>query len=180
MTAPTRNKQSARYPSKTERNERAARALMMRNSGATFAHIAQTLEISEQQAKNDVTRAIKEWVRLPAEQMVDRQRAILMDILRVEYPDAMNRQLDASKRHAAQDKILEVLRDERQLLGLNAPTKVQLGISEEQFAQQFADLIAVSGPGPLLELAGGAVIDAETVDAPADVEFEDDGWSNLP
>jgi DNA-binding Lrp family transcriptional regulator len=181
---PAEKRDNRREPrlSKAERDERAAKALRLRNAQATFGQIADQLGISEQQARNDVGRAIREWVRVPAEQMVSRQQSVLMSILQTEYPDAVNRSLTPAQRHAAQDKILEVLRDERKLHGLDAPQKVTLGISEEEFARQAAELLQITGAAPLLaltrdaqseaaELAGQAVIDAE-------VE-EEEPWSNL-
>lgn len=144
----------------------------MRNAGATYARIAEQLGISEQQVKNDITRAIKEWVRVPAEQMVDRQRAILLDIMRVEYPAAMD--VNSPRHYQAQEKVLEVLAHEAKLHGLYAPTKVNFGISEAEFARQAAELLQVTGTRPLLELA--------RVDEPVEVEVvsdEEGGWSNL-
>jgi hypothetical protein len=162
------------YPSKAERDERAAKALTMRNAGATFQRIGDQLGISEQMARNDVSRAIKEWVRVPAEQMVDRQRAILNDIVRVEYSAAMD---PSSPRHyQAQAKILEALEHEAKLHGLYAPQKVSLGISEQEFARQAAELLKVTGPAPLLELAATEVVEAEVVEA---VEDDEEPWSNL-
>lgn len=175
MTAPPRETPKATpkpAESKTERNERAARALTMRNAGATYTRIAEQLGISEQQVKNDITRAIKEWVRVPAEQMVDRQRAILLDIMRVEYPAAMD--VNSPRHYQAQEKVLEVLAHEAKLHGLYAPTKVNFGISEAEFARQAAELLQVTGVRPLLELARiDEPVDAEVV---ADV---DESWSNL-
>jgi hypothetical protein len=169
MAAPIDNRRLPKL-SKTLRNERAAKALTMRNAGASFEKIAETLQISEQQAHNDVTRAIKEWVKIPAEQMLDRQRAILNDLIRVEYPAAMNPQ--HPRHYEASRMIVDVLKHEANLYGLHAPTRVNLGISEQDFAKQAVELLKATGPGPLRELAGLAPLDAEVVE-------DDEPWSNL-
>lgn len=176
MTAPPAEKPDNRkLPRLTplERDERAAKALMLRNGQATYAQIADQLNISEQQARKDVARAIREWVRVPAEAMVDRQRSIMLAIMRVEFPTAVNKEATPAQRHAAQDKVLEVLRDERSLFGLNAPQRVTLGISEEEFSRAAVELRRVTGDAPLAALAG------EVQDAPLDVDVVGDGWSNL-
>ena len=161
------------YPSKAERNERAAKALTMRNAGATYTRIAEQLNISEQMARNDVSRAIKEWVKVPAGEMVNRQRAILLDITRVEMPAALD---PSSPRHyEAQSKILQVLEHEAKLFGLYAPAKVSLGITEQEFAAQAAELLKITGPGPLLELVGRpGVVDAEVIESAGL-----DGWCDI-
>jgi hypothetical protein len=159
------------YPSKAERDDRASKALVMRHSGATFGRIAAQLNISEQMARNDVARMIRETVKVPAADMVARQRGILNDIVRVEYAAALD---PSSPRHyQAQDKILEALNHEAKLFGLFAPAKVSLGISEADFAQMATELLQVVGTGPLRELAGQpAVLDAEVVESPGL-----DGWA---
>lgn len=163
-------------------NERRAKALTMRNAGATWERVAQALGVSVGQAQKDVARAIKLWVRVPADQMVERQRAVLLDLMRVEYPAAMDP--SSSRHYAAVDRVLEILRDERKLFGLDAPQKISLGISEEEFAARASELLAVTGDRPLRELAGQqlAIVDAEVVEDPsvqAVAEEPEEPWSNL-
>lgn len=128
--------------------DRRMRALTLRNAGATYAKIAQTLQISQERARQDVNRAIKEVVKLPVDQMVDRQRAILLDITRRNYTAA----LDGDRE--AQGVIIRCLEHEAKLYGLYAPARVSIGISEAEFGQQAADLLKLVGTGPLAELAG--------------------------
>ena len=145
------------------------KALTMRNAGATFPKIAEALGISEKAARMDVRKAIAEVVRLPVDQMVERQRAILLDITRVNYPAAMGGDREA------QAVLLRVLEHEAKLYGLHAPTRVNVGISEQEFASQAAELLAALGTEPLRELAGAPApptLEAEVVD-------DDTGWSNL-
>lgn len=154
-----------------DRNERRAKATTMRNAGATWASIAKALGISQMQAQRDVAWVMKHWVKIPAEQMVEKQRAIMLDLLRVEYPAALD---PSSPRHyPAMDRVLEIMRDERKLFGLDRPTKVELGISTEEFAARARELLKVTGDRPLRELAGEPVVDAEVV------ETDPEEWSNL-
>lgn len=189
----------------TDNWDRKMRALTLRNAGATYPKIAETFGISELLAKRWVRAAIREVVELPADQMVQRQRAILLDLNRANYQAALGGDRDA------QLMVLRCLEHEAKLFGLYAPQRVNVGISEADFAQQAADLLAAVGPAPLRELAGlrdvdtpangenrsaGAsapgigipddVVDAEVVDADViepepelEPELEDEAWSNL-
>ena len=149
--------------------ERRMRALTMRNAGATFTKIAEQLGVREHVARADVRKAIAEVVKLPVDQMVDRQRAILLDITRVNYPAAMAGDRDA------QATLLRVLEHEAKLYGLYAPARVNVGISEQEFAAQAAELLAALGTEPLRELAGEPPLDAEVIPDPTTPE----DWSNL-
>lgn len=167
--------------------DRRMKALTMRNAGATFPRIAEQLGVSEMTVRNDIHKAVQEVVRMPVDQMVDRQRAILLDITRVNYPAAMGGDREA------QGVLLRVLEHEAKLFGLYAPARVTVGISEQEFAAQAAELLTVLGTEPLRELAGSAYtaadetppLDAEIVaqvaDAPvqAPAAPDDDTWSNL-
>lgn len=181
--------------------ERRMKALTLRNAGATYPRIAEQLGVTEMRARKDVRKAILEVVKLPVDQMVDRQRAVLLDIQRVNYHQAMSGDRDA------QTMIIRCLEHEAKLYGLYAPARVNVGISESDFAQQAAELLAAVGTEPLRELAGlragktappsppptpersssgndlelvqpGAigVLDAETVPLPDD---DTEPWSNL-
>lgn len=172
--------------------ERRMKALTMRNAGATFPKIAEALGVSEAVARKDVRKAIAEVVKLPVDQMVDRQRAILLDITRVNYPAAMSGDRDA------QAVLLRVLEHEAKLYGLYAPARVNVGISEQEFAAQAAELLSALGTEPLRELAGvPPTIDAEVIPPPSpeyhppeagpgearpgggNASIPEDTWSNL-
>ena len=148
--------------------ERRMKALTMRNAGATFARIAEQLGVSEPQVRKDIRIAIRDIVQIPVDQMVDRQRSILLDITRVNYPAAM------SGDREAQAMLLRVLEHEAKLYGLYAPTRVNVGISETEFAAQAAELLAALGTEPLRELAGQPpAIEAEVI------THDTTDWSNL-
>jgi hypothetical protein len=184
--------------------EKRMKAFTLRNKGTTYAQIACELDISEIMARRYVKAVIREIVEIPVDEMVSRQRSVMLDIVRTNYDDATDRR--SADRFDAQGVILRCLEHEAKLYGLFAPTRVNLGVNADEFGRQAVDLLKVIGPEPLRELAGittdaqvraaldavaprPEVIDAEytTVDAAvgddglSDVEPDDsvDAWSNL-
>lgn len=143
--------------------ERRMRALTMRNAGATYAKIAEQLGVSTLTVRKDVRLALREVISETAEDMVARQRAVLLDMTRANYPAALQGDL------GAQNAIVRCLEHEAKLFGLYAPTRVAVGVSDTEFAAQAAELISALGLEPPAELArvlpGPEVIDAETIDA---------------
>lgn len=171
--------------------ERRMRALTMRNAGATYAKIAEQFGVSTLTVRKDVRLALREVISETAEDMVARQRGILLDMTRANYPAALQGDL------GAQSAIVKCLEHEAKLFGLYAPTRVSVGVSDTEFAAQAAELIAALGLEPPRELITADVIEAEvaetptedalsaTIDpaptqstTPTDQEDEDD-WSNL-
>lgn len=162
--------------------EKRMQALTMRNAGATWARIAETYKITQDRAQRWVRAATKEIVKLPIDQMVDRQRAILLDITRRNYPVAMG---DSDNAREAQGVIIRCLEHEAKLYGLYAPARVAVGLSETEFGQNAAELLKLVGTAPLAELAGlptGATA-LETVQIrqaePVDAEVIEEPWSNV-
>lgn len=169
--------------------EKRMQALTMRNAGATWARLGATFGISEDRAKSWVRKAMQEVVKLPVDQMVDRQRAILLDITRKNYPVAMGDNREEAL--SAQSVIIRCLEHEAKLYGLYAPARVAVGISENEFGQNAAELLAAVGLAPLAEIAGVSQAQLEAtispkpqVNEPIDVEAvpapePEDPWSNL-
>lgn len=170
--------------------ERRMRALTLRNAGATFRQVAEKTGVSPAQARKDVSLALREVVAESAEDMISRQRSILFDIQRANYSAAASGDIDAAK------IILSTLEREAKLFGLDAPTRVNVGVSDVEFAEKTANLISSLGLQPPRELATMSAkvreaIDAEVVDdsLPFDVavgdasEGDDDSlseaWSNI-
>lgn len=119
------------------REERRRRALTMRNGGATLRQIAEKLGCSPATVKYDVERAMRDIIGEPIEDMVASQRAMLRDLVRSNYIAALNGDTDAAK------IVLKVLEHESKLFGLNAPARVEIGVSDAEFARQAAELIGV-------------------------------------
>ncbi len=127
--------------------ERRARALTLRNAGATFRQIADKTGVSPTQARKDIEVALREVVAESAESMIARQRAVLHDIVRANYAAAASGDIDAAR------VILSTLEREAKLFGLDAPTRVNVGVSDVEFAERTATLIESLGLTPPRELA---------------------------
>lgn len=172
--------------------ERRMRALTMRNAGATYRQVAEKIGVSPAQARKDVSLALREVVAESTDDMISRQRSILFDIQRANYSAAASGDIDAAK------LILSTLEREAKLFGLDAPTRVNVGVSDVEFAEKTATLIESLGLRPPKELATmsarlreDAALDAEIVlpfdvadDATGDASGEgppdfDGEWSNI-
>ncbi len=162
VTAPTPDDIAASSPAPDESLwERRMRALTMRNAGATYARIADQMGLTTQTVRADVRKALREVINETAEDMLARQRSILLDLTRSNYAAALSGDRDAT------GVILRVLEHEAKLFGLYAPTRVAVGVSDTEFAEQAAELIASLGLEPPRELARAVsrpVIDADIAD----------------
>lgn len=148
--------------------ERRMRSLTMRNAGATFRQISEKTGVSPAQARKDVMAALKEIVAESAEDMISRQRSILFDIQRANYSAAASGDIDAAK------IILSTLEREAKLFGLDAPTRVNVGVSDVEFAEKTASLIESLGLQPPKELIrDDRVLEAEVISADAEPESQD-------
>ena len=179
------------------RIERQLRALTLRNAGATYRQIAEKTGVSTATARKDVSSALRDVVSETAEDLIARQRAILLDLTRANYAAAASGDIDAAR------LLIAVMEREARLFGLDAPTRVSVGVSDVEFAERTASLIQSLGLQPPKELAAmssalrESFIDAEVDedqlafdladgdgtdgDAPGvrGVPSESDGWSNI-
>ena len=179
------------------RIERQLRALTLRNAGATYRQIAEKTGVSTATARKDVSSALRDVVSETAEDLIARQRAILLDLTRANYAAAASGDIDAAR------LLIAVMEREARLFGLDAPTRVNVGVSDVEFAERTASLIQSLGLQPPKELAAmssalrESFIDAEVDedqlafdladgdgtdgDAPGvrGVPSESDGWSNI-
>jgi hypothetical protein len=174
--------------------ERRMRALTLRNAGATFRQIGEKTGVSAVVARRDVSLALREVIAESAEDMIARQRSILFDIQRANYSAAASGDIDAAK------VILSTLEREARLFGLDAPTRVNVGVSDVEFAEKTASLIQSLGLQPPRELAVMSARVRETLDGevvedddpfgrsdsggvalegPVVVERPCEGWSNI-
>jgi hypothetical protein len=174
--------------------ERRMRALTLRNAGATFRQIGEKTGVSAVVARRDVSLALREVIAESAEDMIARQRSILFDIQRANYSAAASGDIDAAK------VILSTLEREARLFGLDAPTRVNVGVSDVEFAEKTASLIQSLGLQPPRELAVMSARVRETLDGevvedddpfgrsdsggvalegPVVVERPGEGWSNI-
>jgi len=155
--------------------ERRMRALTLRNAGATYRQIAEKTGVSAAAARKDVAAALREVVAEAAEDMIARQRAVLMDIQRANYAAAASGDIDAAR------LIIATLEREARLFGLDAPTRVNVGVSDVEFAERTATLIESLGLRPPKELIRMRADDrAEHLDAEVILPFDVAGDSDEP
>lgn len=167
--------------------ERRMRALTLRNAGATYRQIAEKTGVSAAAARKDVAAALREVVAETAEDMIARQRAVLMDIQRANYAAAASGDIDAAR------LIIATLEREARLFGLDAPTRVNVGVSDVEFAERTASLIESLGLRPPKELARMRAEELDALDADVILPFDVsegsgdadgvsplvEGWSNI-
>lgn len=164
--------------------ERRYKALTLRNGGATYKQIADRTGVSMQMARKDVQAALREFVRAPAEEMIAQQRAILHDLRRAHYPRALSGDPDSTK------AVMACLEHEAKLFGLHAPARVNLGITDTEFAQEAVKLIAGLPRDAMADLhrqartdaaEHGEVLDAEVIPAPSaeEVAAEAASWADI-
>lgn len=96
------------------RRERMAQALRLREDGASYRAIAARLEVSERQAWLDVTDALKEITREPAEEVLTLELARLDNLYLIAYAKARTEQ-----EPAAINSALRVMERRARLLGLD-------------------------------------------------------------
>lgn len=193
MTAPVRTADiAAGVPAPDESLwERRMRALTLRNAGLTYAKIGDQQGTNAHTARNDVRVALREVLNDTAEDMLARQRSVLADLQRAHYPAALQGDRDATT------AVLKCLEHEAKLFGLFAPARVNVGVTDTEFAAQAVELITALGLQPMPELERTLikhepVIEAEVVSTttpsreepdddphPEPEEAEPDDWSNL-
>ncbi|AWN04265.1 Rnase E [Gordonia phage Sour] len=134
--------------------ERRMKSLTLRNGGATYTQIAERMGVSVPTARKDVRLALREIVNEPAEDMIARQRAVLHDLHRAHFARALTGDIESTR------MVFEGLKLEAQLFGLNAPQRVAVGVTDMEFAEQAAELIAGLDRMPHAEML--ASLDPET------------------
>lgn len=126
--------------------ERRMKALTLRNAGGTFSQIAAQLNISATVARADVRLALREILSETTEDFIARQRSVLLDCQRGAYPLALQGDKDSIM------AIVRCLEQEAKLLGLYAPQRMAVGISDVDFSNEAAELISKLGLVPPKEL----------------------------
>lgn len=133
-------------------------AIRLRNFGASMIKIGDTLGISEEAAAQLVTQAVAEIRAVDADEIAARHTMTLADMRRALYPAMTQGDTKAST------AMLGVLGHEAKMHGIYAPTRLRLGLDQEEFTSTVEDDIRALGVHPRMD----TVIDADT----------DDDWSN--
>lgn len=116
--------------------ERRGRVLLMKLAGATFTRIAKDEQISITTARKDYQIALQAHMGETPDLIIARHRAILIDVMRANYPKMMEGDKDAAA------VILKALDREAKLFGLDAPTRVLASVSDIEFAHEASRLIS--------------------------------------
>lgn len=176
------------HPTDERSYERRAKVLTLRNAGATITKIAEEIGVSTAQVRRDLARAYRDVLNDTPEDMLARQRSVLLDITRANYPAMMRGDKDAAM------LIMRGLEQEAKLFGLYAPTRVLAGVSDVEFANEAARLIesiTANDPTVLMKELDCAPEPTPTIEAkpepmagPGDAagagpDDDDDDWSNL-
>lgn len=167
-------------PAEIARAERRATVLRMRNAGATWKSIADQVGVSVDTCVRDVQAALREILREPAEDMIANQRAMLHDMKRAVFVRALRGE------DAAIDRMVKLFDHEAKLFGLYAPARVNVGVSDEDFAATAVELmreIGVEPPSSMArpqqnvgEIEGPPIMDADVVEEITDAGPEGDEW----
>lgn len=155
---PTAEDTDAEFEAKLVLAEKSTAAVRLRNAGAPVTAIAEKLSVTVRQAHDLIAGALRSVLREPAENIIANQQAITQDIVRAMYAPMSGGDTAAAR------SILQALDHQAKLFGLYAPTRVRVGVTDEDFAITTARLlreIGASDPG-VRELPG--TVDAETED----------------
>lgn len=101
--------------------ERDVRALKLRQAGATYHEIGQTLGIDQALAHRSVHRAIRDTLAEPAKAVVDLEVSRLDRMLMAVWPAASQGNLSAV------DRVISISARRARLLGLDAPIRTHQG-----------------------------------------------------
>lgn len=169
-------------------SERRMRALTLRNARATFTQIAERLSISPAQARKDVLAAKRSIIdESTREHLIAEQQAVIYDVRQAFYLAMGAGDVDAAK------VVLSTLQHQRDLWGLDAPKRVNVGIGTDvEFAHDLVSLIESIGhtaPADLVFAArgertavGGGAADERAALAAGEARDEnviDAEWSNV-
>lgn len=118
-----------------DRDRRKARVVYLRNSGATRKEVAEKLGIGYDTVKSDERTAIEEVMATSVHDYVGKQLTEIQDMKRTVYRQA------AEGDPAAIDRVLKLMDREARLLGLDAPQRAHVTVSEGDFSERAASLM---------------------------------------
>lgn len=141
------------------RSEQAVAAIRMRNAGASIVQVSEKLGVTVREASDLVAMGLRAILREPAENLIANQQAIVRDVVRAMYAPMAAGDPQASR------QIIMALDHQAKLFGLYAPTRVHVGITDEDFALTATRLMKSIGVTPPQQaIEASPVIDAETDD----------------
>jgi predicted transcriptional regulator len=162
-----------------ERAERRAQVLSLSNAGMPLTKIADKLGITRVTARKDLYQAYEDIIATPVEQFVARQVGTLRDVRAAMYRSLLEGDDKAAR------VIVSAADRESKLLGLDAPQRVLVGVTDAQFAVTAAKLMREIGMEPPVEwakaeavaptplaIAGPIAADEDVPSAVAEVDTE--------
>lgn len=134
--------------------ERRASAIRLRNLGASVPKVALALGYTDAaEAQADLIAGLREINMIPAAEMVARHQAIIMDLTRACYSNALTGDTNSVK------AIRELMDHQAKLFGLYAPTRQRVAIGDDMdFTSNAATLLEDLGVSTVIDI--GPTIDA--------------------
>lgn len=99
----------------------------LRVAGMSTVAIADRMQMRAYEVEQELRRAVQDANSASIDEMVGTQNSILTDLLRVNYPLALQGDGPAT------DRVLRLLARQSQLYGLDAPNRVHIGVSDRDF-----------------------------------------------
>lgn len=155
MPPPARNARRSKRAIEAEiaNTELCVSAIRLRNAGASVPQIADKLNITPARVSTVITTGLREIMREPAEELIANQQAIIRDVVRAMYGPMAKGDIGATK------QLMQALDHQSKLFGLYSPSRVQVGITDEDFsvtASQLMQEIGIIEQDPLPEITDGA------------------------
>ena len=133
--------------------QRDARAARLRGLGYTYAQIAEQMGLRSQSSAHDaVRRALRETVRESAADLVAVEQERLDTLWSRVMPIVLDQNVDPEVRLKAVDRAVRISERRSRLLGLDAPTKTEVRVTDSLDAQleELALEVAALAPDEVL------------------------------
>lgn len=167
-------------PAALVRVERRGRVMRLRNNGKSLREIAEIVGVSPETVKRDIALAIKDHLQVPVDEHIANSLSRIEGI----RAELWRRMLNGDDK--APGDLIKLEQRQSTLLGLDAPSRVTVGVSTEDYAATLAGLMLDMGITPPDALASSLqrpAIGAAPPGPPAandgvpqeiiDVDFED-------
>lgn len=135
-------------PASLARVERRAKVMRLRNGGATLGQIAEAVEVSVETVRRDIELAIKDHLQVPVDEHIAAALSRIEDMRRALWKPMLQGDTKAVS------ELIKLEQRQAQLLGLDAPTRVSVSASGQDYAAMLAELMLEMGLTPPAALAG--------------------------
>jgi hypothetical protein len=159
---------------RVRRQERRNEVLTLRAAGFTWRHISERTGVTVTTVQRDYEIAVRDSVRDTAQELAARQQAIITKTIHVNWAGFLQGEPAATKH------VYQALERQARLFGLDAPARVRVAVTDEDFSVTMARMMVEIGLRPPPELAAAlpaAEKPADLPEEPVDAETVDD-WVN--